>query len=192
MSRLRILASLLFVPSVVFAQIAEDYFHGGAQHYVHGRKDQAKVEITTGLSKYPEDPKLKAMAGLIKEEEKQQQNKQDQSKDQSQQQKDSQQDRQQQQQAKQDQQPKQDGQQDQAKKQEAQQKKEQPQSAQSQQSKDQQAKEGDQSDAAPAYAGQMSAQQARQLLDAAKAQEAMLPIDVQKRPVDSSRRFKDW
>ncbi len=86
----------------------------------------------------------------------------------------------------------QDSQQSQAKNQNDQPKQEQPQPAPAQQSKDQQAKEGDQSDVTPARAGQMTPQQARQLLDAAKAQEAMLPVDIQKKPLDSSQRFKDW
>ncbi len=86
----------------------------------------------------------------------------------------------------------QENQQSQAKNQKDQPKQEQPQPAQAQQSKDQQAREGDQSDATPAGAGQMTPQQARQLLDAAKAQEAMLPVDIQKKPLDSSPRFKDW
>jgi outer membrane biosynthesis protein TonB len=193
MFKLRILASLLFVPVAVFAQTAEDYFHGGAQHYVHGRKEQAKVEITSGLSQYPEDPKLKAMVVLLqKEEEKKQPDRKDQKQDQqNQQQKDSQQDKQQQAQKNQPQK-KEENQQSQAKNQKDQQKKEPAQAAQSQPSKDQQSKEGAEKDATPAYAGQMTPQQARQLLDAAKAQEAMLPLDVQKKPLDNTRRFKDW
>lgn len=86
----------------------------------------------------------------------------------------------------------QESQQSQAKNQKDQPKQEQPQSAPAQHSKDQQPKEGDPSDVTPAGAGQMTPQQARQLLDAAKAQEAMLPVDIQKKPLDSSQRFKDW
>ncbi len=124
----------------------------------------------------------------------QQQSQKDAGKDQRQKQPD--QARQEQQQKEQQQQPQQsprkpqESQQSQAKNQKDQPK--QPQPAQAQQSKDQQAKEGDQSDATPAGAGQMTPQQARQLLDAAKAQEAMLPVDIQKKPFDNSPRFKDW
>lgn len=151
---------------------------------------------------------VKKLLEELKKRPQQQQNQKDQ-KDQSQQQKDSQQNQQQKQpdQAQQNQpqkdqqrqqpqqnqpQPKQQDQQSQAKNQKDQQKKDQAQAAQAQQAKDQQSKAGDQSEATPASAGQMTPQQARQLLDAAKAQEAMLPLDVQKKPTDTTRRFKDW
>jgi hypothetical protein len=38
----------------------------------------------------------------------------------------------------------------------------------------------------------MTPQQARQILDAQKADENMLPLDVPAKPRDSSRPFKDW
>ena len=40
--------------------------------------------------------------------------------------------------------------------------------------------------------GQMTPQQARQILDAQKSDENMLPLDVPSKPRDSSRPFKDW
>ncbi len=40
--------------------------------------------------------------------------------------------------------------------------------------------------------GQMTPQQARQILDAQKSDENMLPLDVPAKPHDSSRPFKDW
>ena len=159
-----LLASWLVIPGTLFSQTADDYFHGGAQNYIPGRKEQAKAVITTGLSKFPEDPKLKALAGLLKEEEKQEQqqnqNQQDQQKDQSQAGKE---------QDKKDQKP-----------------------PQSQQQEEQPPKEGEQAEAARAQAGQMTPQQARQLLDAQKAEEAMIPLKPVERPVPANRRFKDW
>jgi hypothetical protein len=38
----------------------------------------------------------------------------------------------------------------------------------------------------------MTPQQARQLLDAQKAEEAMIPIKPEEKPIPANRRFKDW
>jgi single-stranded DNA-binding protein len=43
-----------------------DYLHGGASKYIQGRLQEASVEVDEGLSLYPNDPKLKALAGQLK------------------------------------------------------------------------------------------------------------------------------
>ena len=45
---------------------------------------------------------------------------------------------------------------------------------------------------AAAVAGQMTPEQARQLLDAQKSEEQLLPIKPKEKQVDRSRHFKDW
>ena len=43
-----------------------------------------------------------------------------------------------------------------------------------------------------AAAGQMTPEQARQLLDAQKENEHVLPIKPDKKPIERNRPFKDW
>ena len=53
--------------------------------------------------------------------------------------------------------------------------------------------EGNENESAAATAvGQMTPEQARQLLDAQKSEEQLLQIKPDKKPVDRSRPFKDW
>lgn len=69
----------------VTAQTAEDYFHGGAQDFIHADLQQAMSEVQAGLNQYPDDPKLNALMQMLKEEqEKQQQQQQDQNQQQQQ------------------------------------------------------------------------------------------------------------
>src|SRR2546426_9960187 len=78
-----LIASLLLIPCCLLAQTAEDYFHGAAQFYVFGQKQRAMTEVATGLSRFPNDPKLNGLAGFMKkkeEEQKQQQQKRNQEK----------------------------------------------------------------------------------------------------------------
>jgi len=221
-----LLASALLLPVGLFAQVADDYFHGAGQHYVHGRKAEAKLQISEGLSKFPNDPKLLAMAGLIKDEEKQEEDQKDQQKDQQdkkdkqdkqdqkqqqdqQKQEQDKQDQQQQQpsdQDKKDQQQKEQAQRDQQKKdkekqeqerqkqkaeQQKQQQKEQPQKGEPDQ-KPGEPQDGEES--GEAVTGMLTPQQARQILDAQKTDEKMLPVDLPKPPdkPGAPRRIKDW
>jgi Ca-activated chloride channel family protein len=91
------------------------------------------------------------------------------------------------------------------KKQQEQQKEEQKkQQAQQQQAKDQQTnnaaakpqepkdEKGNDEGEAAAVPGQMTPEQARQLLDAQKDEEHLLPVQPEKKPIDRTRRFKDW
>jgi single-stranded DNA-binding protein len=48
------------------AKIADDYLHGGASMYIQGRIQEASVEVEEGLRSYPNDPKLKALAGQLR------------------------------------------------------------------------------------------------------------------------------
>lgn len=50
-----------------FAKTAEDYLHGGASRYIQGRIQEAALEIEEGLRLFPNDPKLKALAGQLKQ-----------------------------------------------------------------------------------------------------------------------------
>ncbi len=45
---------------------AEDYLHAGASKYIQGRLQEAGVEVEEGLRRYPNDSKLKALAGQLK------------------------------------------------------------------------------------------------------------------------------
>jgi Ca-activated chloride channel family protein len=124
------------------------------------------------------------------QQQQQQQNQQDQQKDKSQpQQKEAEQKQQEQQQQTQKDQ-KQDSQQAQAQK--DQQDKQEDRSA-SQQPDEKSSGETNRTEQAAAYAaGQMTPQQARQLLDAQKAEEAMIPIKPEGKPIPANRPFKDW
>lgn len=48
------------------AKSVEDYLHGGAARYVQGRLQEASVEVEEGLRKFPDDPRLKALAAQLK------------------------------------------------------------------------------------------------------------------------------
>ena len=62
------------------AQNAADYFNRAARSFVKTQKEQALREVNNGLSKYPNDTKLKALKEKLEkeQEEEQQQNPQDQ------------------------------------------------------------------------------------------------------------------
>jgi Ca-activated chloride channel family protein len=160
----------------------------------------------------PKDADAKFNHEFVKkrlEELKQQQQQKDksdqQNQDQNQQQNQDRQDQQKQDQQKQDQQQQQQQQQKEQKQDSAQQtqqeQQKQQQQPQSQEQKDQQAnqakekekEEAEEKERQAAYAaGQMTAEQAQQLLDAQKGEEKMLPVKPENKPVDTSRPFKDW
>jgi Ca-activated chloride channel family protein len=121
----------------------------------------------------------------------QQQNQQQQAKqDQSKQQQDS---SQQKQQAKQDQQQAANQSQEQKQKQQPQQAQKDQQQPQASQAPGEQKDKSEKDQEQAAYAaGQMTPAQARQLLDAQKGEEMMLPSKPEGKPADRSRSFKDW
>ena len=63
--RLAVLAACLAL-GAARAKSLEDYLHGGAGLYIQGRLQEAAVEVEEGLRKYPNDPRLKALAGQLK------------------------------------------------------------------------------------------------------------------------------
>lgn len=73
------------------AQTALEYFDRGVTNYVFRRLPEATLAVRTGLEKYPEDPNLTRLAALLREEEqKQQQQQQQQQQQERQEQQDSQ------------------------------------------------------------------------------------------------------
>ena len=183
-------SSLLLFPVVIRAQLLpeppEDYFHHGAQYYVHGKKPEAMNEIISGLKLYPNDPLLNGMAVLLKKEEEQQQQQQQQQD----QQKQDQEKQQQQQNKQQDQQQRDQEQQNQQQQQQDQQKDQKDGQGQ-QQNK---AQEGDQKDDAEnrSAPGEMTPQEAKQLLDSQKGEEKLLPANTREKARDPNKPFKDW
>jgi outer membrane biosynthesis protein TonB len=191
--RILLLVNLLVAPIRAIAQSADEYFHHGAQYYIFGEKDKAKTEILTGLQMYPTDPKLNAVAQLLKKKESQEDQKNSKKDQKQQNQKD-----QQQQSGKQDQ--KQDQKSEQQKK--DQEKAQQEQAKKDQEKKDQQAQanpsdqrdKGEQKNDNTAMAQvQMSPQEARQLLDAQQNDEKVLIFTPDNQPIKPQPgKFKDW
>src|SRR3954447_21899831 len=57
--------SLLLLPFGLAAQTAQDFFHNAAKLYISGEKKKAGEEIATGLKRFPEDPQLRKLAGIL-------------------------------------------------------------------------------------------------------------------------------
>ena len=179
--KLRLRNSLLSISLFVLAsgraqvQNADDFFHSGARSYLSNNIPGAKEVVSNGLARFPDDIKLKKLDELLKQ---QQQGKQGQQ-NQQQQQNQSQQN---QSQSKQDQQK-----QSQEQKQKEQQK-------QQKQKQDQQKEKqgGGQQKEQQLEAGQMSPEQAKQLMDQQKADEMLLPNSRKEKPRDQSHPVKDW
>lgn len=213
--------SLLLIPLWLAAETPEEYFHRGAEAYVFGARQKARVEIETGLGKYPTDSKLQQMAELLKDKEsdetpQNQQNKEEDKNQESKDQKERQQKQKDSSKEQKDQEQKQPQEKPDATKQDPKQNQEQEQSKQKEDQKDNagageqekdQAKQdtqegksqGDkQSDnqgetnQVQAVAGRMTAQQAQQLLDSQKGEEKALIFIPTKQNVSRNRIFKDW
>jgi hypothetical protein len=203
-----LIISLLLSSLPVLAQDAEDYFHGGAQSYIWGDKEKASTQIFQGLEKYPTNALLNGMAAiLMKQEEKQQQQQKNQQQQQNQ--KDQKQNEQKgdsqsqsnqsqdksnkdkQDQKKNDQKKDEQSQAQQAKEEKEKQEKEQ--QAQQAQAPQGQPNEKEQEENEKQYAaGEMTPQQAQQLLDAQKGDEKLIPPQSKRKPQDSSRPIRDW
>jgi len=163
-------------------------------------QSSAKLNPQDSDAKFNYEFVKRKLEELKQEQQKNQQNKQDQ--DQKQDQKQEKQDQQQQQaQQNQSEQKKDSSQQDQQKKQEEQQQaaKQSEQQKQDQQQAQQQAgqpkdksDEKEQESAAAQAAGQMTQEEAKQLLDTQKGEEQMLPIKPTGKPEDRTRPIKDW
>src|SRR6266498_2445668 len=64
-SKKLIILSLFAVAPSLFAETAADYVHRGAQKYIFGQEEAAEAEVATGLAKFPNDPELQELAGLV-------------------------------------------------------------------------------------------------------------------------------
>lgn len=198
---LQILVSLsllfLVLPGML-AQPADEYFHGGAQHYLSNNIPAALATVTNGLQLFPEDTKLKKLYELLNQQ--QQQNPQDQ-KHQEQDKKDDQKQVPKQDQPKQDEKQDQESKNDQKKKDEAKLQPEAKDKKEQEKKDQQQAKSGNKSkekpeekagEPQPITAHQMTPQEAKQLLDAQKGDEQVLQFQPQGEPKNRQRSFKDW
>jgi hypothetical protein len=151
-----------------FAQTATQFFNKPAKEYIYGNTPVASNLVAEALEKFPQDEKLLKLKKLIEE----QQQKQDQQKqDQQNQQKDNQDDRKDQ---KQDQQQDQQKQEDQKK------------------SSDQKQGQDQQQPAQPKQAGEMSKEEAQQLLDAMKQDEQDQRTNLKPFLGGPVRVEKDW
>jgi flagellar biosynthesis GTPase FlhF len=176
----------IFFGAIVFLSVshiagqgADTYFHSGAQYFINGKNDLALLEVNNGLARFPDDPKLLALAEKLREQQEkqqkeQQQNQQNQRKDQQQQKKDQQQ---------QEQQDKQQQQQNEKRKQEQQQ-------AQKKEAEEQQGQQGKKSE--DQEARKMSKTAAMQILKALEEKEKKGERKL--RPIQGKgiQRDKDW
>ena len=164
--RLRILICLSALLSPLSpaarAETADDMFHGAAQSYLSNNIPAALGQVENGLKLYPDDVKLKKLEELLKRQNQQQQQQQQKQSSQSQAQKD----------------------QNQPQPQPAQK----PSGQQKNGSKPEEQPETSQARAA----GQMSPQEAKQLLDSQKNNEMMLPVSRKEKSSDQQRPLKDW
>ncbi len=79
------LAFLLLFAGNVQAQSAGEFFNRAARSYVKTAKEQALKEVNDGLTKYPEDAKLKALKEKLNQDQEKEQQEQEQQQQQNQQ-----------------------------------------------------------------------------------------------------------
>ncbi len=175
----------------------DEFFHGGARSYLTNNIGGALQWVTNGLAAYPKDEKLKKLEQLLKQ---QQQQQQQQNQDQP---NDSKQDQQKNQNQKPDQQQKSPDQKQADKDKQQEQQKKDAQAKQDQKKDEQQAKKSDEQkkqdkeneseqQQGPAVAGEMTPQEAKQLLDAQKNDEMLMPVSRKDKPPDPRKVVKDW
>ena len=189
-----VLSLFLSAVSGASAQLApaEDFFHGGARHYLSNNIPAALQTVTNGLQLYPEDEKLKKLHELLNQQ--QQQNQQDQ-KDQKQDKQDEQKQDQKKDEKKQDEKKDQQSKDEQKKKgeekkkQEAKDKKEQEKKDPQQAKPDEKKESGDPK---PVEAHAMTPQEAKQMLDAQKGDEQVLLFKPEADPKRQDKKLKDW
>ena len=192
--RVNVLFSFILLSSLnCFSQSAEEFFNISANHYVNARTQQAKQTINEGFKKFPNDPKLKALAEKMKEDEK----KEDQKK------KDEQQKQEQEQKQKEEQQKK-----DQQQKQQEQDQKQKEEQQKKDQEKKEQEKEGEQEkdkkeqekkdDIPPSVSEklqemEMSEEKAKMILEAMKNQEVQYLQQKKRKATKPKQKGKpDW
>lgn len=199
-SRIPVSLSLLLLglPGL-WAQPADEFFHGGAQHYLSNNIPAALESVTNGLQRFPEDAKLKKLYELLNQQQQQQQQNQQEQKDQQQEQKD----QKNQDQKKQDEQKQQQARNDQQKKDEEQKSKDSPDKKDPEKKDQPKNQSGDKSRARPdekketgepqpVTAHAMTPQEAKQLLDAQKGDEQVLQFRPQGEPKNQGKTLKDW
>ena len=147
--------------ATAFAETSTQLFNPAAKEYIYGNTPVASNLVTQALSKFPDDEKLQKLKKLIDEQQQQKKN----------QQKQKNQDQQKQDQQNQDQKKNQDKQKDQQQNQQDQKKQQKDQQKQSDQNKEQPKPDQQQQPAQPKQAGEMSPEEAQQLLDAMKQNE---------------------
>jgi len=170
---------------------ADDFFHNGAQQYLTNNVQGALLTVTNGLQQFPDDVKLKKLWELLNQQQQSQSQDQKDQQEQKQDQKDQgQQKDQKDQQSKNDQQKKEDEQ----KQQQAQNSKDQQKQDQKNQSgKPEKSDEQKQQKAQAMQAHAMTAQEAKQLLDAQKDKEQVLIFKPQGDPQKAQQKpVKDW
>lgn len=175
MKKLNALFFFFLLTTAGFAQTADEYFHRGAQSFIHANLQEAVSQVQNGLAQYPNDPKLNAlMQKLLEEQEKKQQQQQNQE--------------QQQQQQQQDQQNQQEQKQNQTQEQE------------NEQEQQQQSEGGNQQEENPQemnpeelQSQQMSKEEAEKILQALAQKEKELLKEFKKKKTDGSAKHeKDW
>jgi hypothetical protein len=172
----------LHVAAIDITKSADDYFHGGAMSYLSNNIPGALNVVSNGLEQFPDDEKLQKLEALLKQQQQQQQQQQNQNQQDNQQQN---QDQQKDQQQPQDQSQ---SDKDQHSKQDDQQQNQQP-----DQQKDQQAQQNAEGQAGDtADQRQMTPDQALRVLDSAKGDEQVLPLQKLQPPPPSNRKLKDW
>lgn len=185
--RLLLSLSLLLALPAAFAETADDIFHGGAVNYLSNNIPKALEVVTNGRALFPDDIKLKKLEELLKQQSQQQQQQQQQK------------DEQQKQDEKKDQQSKPDQKDDQKKKDEEKSQKQADKKEQEKKQDQQQSKQSDDKSKEKADEKQqqlaahaMTPQEAKQLLDAQKGDEKVLPFMPQGEPKRRERLLKDW
>ncbi len=187
------------------AQLADDFFHTGAQEYLSNNIPAAKLTVTNGLARFPDDEKLKKLNELLNQQQQSQQDQQDQKDKKQDQKNDQQQDQKQDQKKKDDQkkdqsqqgkdgkdgQPKKDEQSQSDAQKKAQQKKQKEEQAKAEKSKEQEAGKKEAGEPQPITAHAMTPQEAKQLLDAQKGDEQVLIFQPQE-PKNPDKKLNDW
>lgn len=87
MRTLGLLFFFLIMPLLCFSQAPQDYFNSGSQLYVESKPQEALQKIKEGLQRFPNDPKLQALADKLKEEEKEKKKEEQEKKEQQEQEK---------------------------------------------------------------------------------------------------------
>ncbi|MCS7336697.1 MAG: hypothetical protein NZ739_00445 [Verrucomicrobiae bacterium] len=155
-------AFLGFTLRCASAETADDFFHEGAVHYLSNNIPKALEVVTRGRELFPNDVKLMKLEELLRRQAPQQQQGE--------------------------QQTRQDQQRDQS---EQQQDQKQLQSASSQ-AKDGGREQRERQEAGATRPTEITPELARQMLDALRAEEAMMPLGPERPREQPQRAFKDW